>query len=310
MFIMKKFFKLFSMGLIALVFSSCDENVSKVEEAAKQFVEGVIAKDKVTIYEMYPNTRVYSNLLLPDSIKVDGIKVEYDKSDSVYVVKLNEKQSLICRIDSIGVKIYDSYNVLKLDSLCYDLAANTGYPVKKLSDIAKGRAFSDDSDFIIFLSEKYPSAASGNLTAVARYYRWGRRFGNRYMEFDTQISNYGENPVKGEDYFVEISYYRRDTGTSISTTEIVQGVDLAPGESYVYITDHPTLYYYNSTDGPGISREQTIKFKNASTTKMLNTYCSFTGKEYEEFVAQQKEKEKAETEKSEANDSTKAEIVE
>jgi hypothetical protein len=202
---------------------------------------------------------------------------------------------------------------LKLDSLSYDLAAKTGYPVKQLSDIAKGRAFSDDSDFIIFLSEKYPSAASGNLTAVSGYYRWGRNNGNWYMDFDTTISNYGENPVKGEDYFVEISYYRNDTGTRISTTDIEKGVDLAPGESYVYTTSHPELFNYNpknGSEGSGIFWRQTIKFKNASTTTMLNKYGSFTGKEYEEFVAQQKEKEKAETEKPEANDSTKAEIVE
>ncbi len=293
---MKKKIKLLSICFMTLVLSSCDENVSKVEEVAKQFVEGVLEKDKVTIFEMYPNSRVFSNLLLPDTIKVDGIKVEFDETDSVYVVKLNEKQSLICKIDSGEVKIYDSYNVLKLDSLCYDLAAKTGYPVKHLSDIATGRAFSDDSDFIIFLSEEYPFAANGNLTAACGYYRWGKNYGSWYMDFDTTISNNGENPVKGEDYFVEISYYRSDTGTKISTTDIVKGVDLAPGESYVYTTSHPELYRYNpsnGSEGTGIFWNNTIKFKNASTTTMLNKYGSFTGKEYEEFTAQQKKKTKA-----------------
>lgn len=303
---MKNFFKLFSMGLIALVLSSCDENVSKVEEAAKQFVEGVIAKDKVTIYEMYPNTRVYSNLLLPDSIKVDGIKVEFDKTDSVYVVKLNEKQSLICRIDSSGVKICDSYNVLKLDSLSYDLAAKTGYPVKQLSDMTAGVTFSDEGDFIAYLEEKFPSAANGNLYQENGRYSWR---GGWYpsVQFDFPVTNKGENEVKGEDYSMECVFYNRETNERIGTS-IEDGQDLAPGETKVF-----TIYkneLFNVAKNYGIYCNPVFKFKNASKAMLLDRYGSFTGKEYEEFVAQQKEKEKAKTEKPEANDSTKAEIAE
>ena len=152
---MKNFFNLFGMGLVVLVLSSCDQNVGKVEEVAKQFVEGVIAKDTVAIYEMYPNTRVYSSLLLPDSIIVDGMKVEFNKSDSLYVVKLNEKQSLICGVDSSRVKIYDSYNVLKLDSLSDDLVAKMGFLQERPSDIDKGEAFSVLEAHLALYSEAF-----------------------------------------------------------------------------------------------------------------------------------------------------------
>lgn len=304
---MKNLFNLFSMGLIALVLSSCDENVSKVEEAAKQFVEAIIAKDKVAIYEMYPNTRVYSNLLLPDSIKVDGIKGEFDKTDSVYVVKLNEKQSLICRIDSSGgVEICDSYNVLKLDSLSYDLAAKTGCPVKQLSDMAAGVTFSDESDFIAYLEEKNPSVSNGNL--YQENGRWSGR-GGWYpsLQCELPVTNKGENEVKGEDYSMECVFYNRVTNERIGTS-IEDGQDLAPGETKVFTIFKNELF--NVAKNYGIFWDTVFKFKNASKATLLDRYGSFTGKEYEEFVAQQKEKEKAKTERPEANDSTKAEIAE
>ena len=295
---MKVFKKFFSLCLIALVLSSCDENVSKVEEAAKQFIEGVIAKDKVTIYEMYPNTRVYSNLLLPDSIKVDGIKVEFDKTDSVYIVKLNEKQSLICRVDSSEVKICDSYNVLKLDSLSYDLAAKTGYPVKQLSDMTAGKTFGDEGDFIAYLEEMLPSAANGNLYQENGRYSWT---GGWYpsVQFDFPVTNMGKNEVKGEDYNMECVFYNRETNERIGTS-IANGLDLAPGETKIFTLFKNELF--NVAKNYGIYCNPVFNFKNASKAMLLDRYGSFTGKEYEEFVAQQKKGEKEETEKPEAND--------
>lgn len=310
---MKKLVKLFCVAFVAMLLSSCDENVSKVKDVVNQFVEGVNSKDKVTIFEMYPNIRNFTNLQLPDTIKIDGMKVEFDEKDSVYLARINDKQTLVCIIDSAGITISDSYNVLKLDSTCYDLAAKTGFPVKQMSDMTVGQMFSDEGEFASYLQLMYPSAANGNLSANGGYYRWGRDNTGWYMRFDTTVSNYGENPVKGADYFVEISYFRRDTGSPLSTKNVEQGVDLAPGESYVYTTNKPELWQYNPNNGSvgsGVDVSASIKFKNTSKAVMLNKYGSFTGKEYEEFVALQKEKEKAETEKPEANDSIKAEVVE
>lgn len=301
---MKKNIKLISIALVVMVLSSCDENVSKVKDVAKQFVEGVIAKDKVTIYEMYPNTRIFSNLLLPDTIKVDGIKVEFDKTDSVYVVKLNDKQSLICKIDSGEVRICDSYNVLKLDSLSYDLAAKTGYPVKQLSDMTAGSTFSDEGDFILFLAEKFPSAANGNLSQENGRYSWR---GGWYpsVQFDFPVTNHGENEVKGEDYNMECVFYNRETGERIGTS-IEAGEDLAPGETKVFVVFKNELF--NIANNYGIYCNPIFKFKNASKSSLLIRYGSFTGKEYDEFVKQKKEK--TEAKESDTNDSTKVAVVE
>ncbi len=302
---MKQVKLLLGIAFMAIVLSSCDENVSKITDVAKQFVEGVVSKDKVTIYELYPNIKNFTNLQLPDTLKVENIKVELDKTDSVYIAKLNDKQSLVCLIDSEGVKICDSYNVLKLDSLCYDLAAKTGFPVKHLSDMTVGQMFSDDGEYITYLEKKYPSAANGNLYYSGGYYSWGRNYGSYQMSFDIPITNTGEHPVNGEDYKVEITYYRNDMGTVVSAPSIVSGVDLAPGEMYVFTTYKNELYNYNPNTGSGLYWTVNIIFKNASKATLLDRYGSFTGKEYDEFFVAKEEKEKAEAEKSEASDSIK-----
>lgn len=289
-----KVIKMIAIAFMAIVLSSCDENVKKVEEVAKQFVEGVNTKDKVLIYEMYPNSRNFSNLQFPDTIKVEGLKVEFDETDSVYLAKLNDKQTLVCIFDSAGIKISDSYNVLKLDSACYDLAAKTGFPVKQMSDMTVGKMFSDEGDFMFFLQGKYPSVVFGNLSSTPSYYSWGRNNGSWFMIFESTVTNNSENPVKGEDYFVEISYFRGDTGTSLGSTDIEKGVDLAPGESFVYKTNHPAFFQYNPNNGSvgcGVTWRIDIKFKNASKAVMLSKYGSFTGKEYEEFLNMTKENE-------------------
>ena len=284
--------KMIALAFVAIALSSCDENVKKVEEVTKQFVEGVNTKDKVLIYEMYPNSRNFSNLQFPDTIKVEGLKVEFDETDSVYLAKLNDKQTLVCIIDSAGIKISDSYNVLKLDSTCYDLAAKTGFPVKQMSDMTVGKMFSDEGDFMFFLQGKYPSVVFGNLSSTPSYYSWGRNNGSWFMIFESTVTNNSENPVKGEDYFVEISYFRGDTGTSLGSTDIEKGVDLAPGESFVYKTNHPAFFQYNPNNGSvgcGVTWRIDIKFKNASKAVMLSKYGSFTGKEYEEYLNKLKE---------------------
>ena len=65
---MKKI-NLFVLTLGALCFCACDSNKGKVEELAYQFVSAVNAKDKVSIYSIFPNAKNISNMTLPESIQ-------------------------------------------------------------------------------------------------------------------------------------------------------------------------------------------------------------------------------------------------
>lgn len=288
--LMKTLKVLFALA-IAVMMASCDSNKGKVSDIAKQFVEAVQNKDKVSIYDLYPNARTYSSLQLTDSIASDGVDVEFNKEDSVYLAKLNDKQTLVFKVETDSTSkeeklvICDSYNILLLDSICYDLAAKTGAPVKKNSDMTNGELFSNDSEFIQYLSEQYSTAANGNLYFHDGRYSWQ---GGWYpsVTISQPITNGGEMAINGEDYSIEFEFYTKDTGDRIGTS-VLQGWDLAPNETTVLEIIKKELYYY--AHNRNVTWTETINFKNASTATMLDRYGSFTGKEYEEFLKAQAE---------------------
>lgn len=304
-----KIFKFLIAAVAVVMLASCDSNKGKVSDMAKQFVEAVQNKDKVTIYELYPNSRAFSNLQLTDSIISKDIDVEYSKEDSVYMAKLNDNQALIVKVEKDSTTnedklvICDSYNVLKLDSACYDLAAKVGAPVKKNSDMLNGELFDNDSEFIAYLSEQYPSAANGNLYTDGGRYSWTGGW-SPTLTIMQPITNGGETAVKGEDYSVEFTFFARDTDQQVGTY-VQNGWDLAAGETQVMTYFKNDLLYYKNNLYWNIN----FNFKNASTATLLDKYGSFTGKEYEDFLKAQSEQ-KTEKKDGKKEDSTPEEQVE
>ena len=276
--------KFVAFALLCVLFASCDQNKGKVKEVASQFISAVSSKDKVVINDLYPNAKTYSVLQVVDSINSESIEVEYNEKDSVYIAKLNDKQSLVFKVKGENEAIImDSYGVLKLDSAAYELAAKTSAPVTKQSDMTNGELFSDEGDFIQYLAELYPSAANGNLYESNGRYNWQ---GGLYpsVTCESPITNGGDIDVKGSDYSIEYRFQTKDTGERIGT-ETMEGVDIAGGETQdVHIYKRELYYYANQRN---VTWTTTFKFKNASTATMLARYGSFTGKEYDEFVKQQ-----------------------
>lgn len=280
--------KCLAAALLALIMVSCDSNKGKVKEVAAQFAAAVAAKDKVVINELYPNAKTYSVLQLVDTINADNLEVEYDETDSVYIAKYNDKQKVVFKVTGENdVTIMDSYNILKLDSSAYELAAKVSAPVLKQSDLKNGELFADDSPFMEYLSAKYPNASNGNLYHANGRYSWR---GGSYctVQFDLPVTNGGDASVKGEDYTMEVVYTNRETGERIGTS-VENGVDLTPSETYVYTIWKNELF--NAAKNSGIYCYVTFKFKNASVSTMLARYGSFTGKEYDEFVKEMAEAE-------------------
>lgn len=275
---------------VASVLTSCDANKSKVSDYAKQYAQAVNSKDKVVINEMYPNSKNYSCLIMPDTLSAENVEVEYVKEDSVYVAKLNDKQSLVVKVEGEDkLQICDSYGILKLDSASYDLAAKTGTPVTKTSDITNGKMFDNDGDFIKYLEEQYPTAAYGNLYLTNG--RWNSR-GGWYpsVTIEQPITNGGDKNIKGEDYSVEFVFIDNSTNERIGT-ETVEGLDIAGGETQVIHIYKSELYRYANSDNKVLNWRTSLKFKNVSTATLLSRYGSFTGKEYDDFLkSQSKEK--------------------
>lgn len=274
----------FAFALLCMLMASCDSSKDKVKEAALQFVSAVSSNDKVAVNDLYPNARVYPVLKLVDTIPSEDIEVEYVEADSVYVAQLNANQSLVFRFaGEDSLTIVDSYNVMKLDSTAYELAAMTSAPVKKQSDMTNGEMFSDGSDFIQFLAESKPNALNGNLAFYGGRYSWTGGW-SPSVTIESPIQNIGERAVEGKDYTIEFSFCTQDTGEHVGT-DVSNGWDLAAGETQVIYLYKNNLYYY--AKDRNLNWTVTFKFKNATNSTMLAKYGSFTGNEYGEFLKEQ-----------------------
>ena len=53
-----KLIKVFGIVLIAIALSSCDENIKKVEESTKLFVDAINSKDKAAIFDFFPSFQI------------------------------------------------------------------------------------------------------------------------------------------------------------------------------------------------------------------------------------------------------------
>lgn len=269
------------MGMI-----SCDANKSKVADVAKEFVQAATNGDKVTMYELYPQARTYANLQPVKGVTDADIKVEADGTDkSLYIASLDAKKKLVMKVSDEGtIEITDSYGVLLLDSISYELAAKTGVPSNQFSDITNGQLFSDGSDYIEYLAKRYPAAMVGNLYCHDSRYIWGGMgAAYRNVQFDNPVTNNGDNAVKGEEYSVEIVYFERSTGERKGTS-VEKGVDLAPKETHVFTTFKEELYYYAFDSN--LYMEIHFQFRNISQAGMLAKYGTFTGSEYNEYEEQ------------------------
>lgn len=291
---MKTKLGILSLFVMSMVLMSCDATKSKVTDVAKKFVQAANSNDKATIYELYPSMRRYSKLLIADNLTDKNISVELNETDSTstYIVHLDDKMKLLMNVsDGNTITIVDSYNVFQLDSLYHELAVKIGMPTTQLSDVTKARFLYDDYvkrnkgketllyyNIIENLKQCYSDAMNGYLYAHDAQIAWGGGY-NKYVRFEIPVSNGGSTMVKGEDYSVEITHYATDTEKRIGTS-VEKGVDLAPGETYVFITHDNGLYRY--ANNKNITYDIDFHFK-LSEVEMLLKYGRFFGTEYQNW---------------------------
>lgn len=268
----------FLMSGIAL-FSSCDKNIGKIEEIAENFVTSVNNNDKVSIYEINPLCRTYKHMNLPSSLSADDLDVEFNEEDSTYLAKYSDNQYLVFKVDGEDAKIIDSYGILCLDSVCYELAAQLGVPVKQKSDLYNAKLFNeDDSRFLNWLKDEYKDAANGYLDLSNSSNTWWGY--NASLKISEKITNKGSKPISGDDYVVEYTI-KKARGKSVKYSHVNGGVDLMPGESSVISFYKDEAYKW--AEARNLSWTSKIVFKKPIFEVLLK-YGKFKGDEYDRFI--------------------------
>lgn len=273
---MKKLFYSLS-AFVALGFcTSCDANKGKVADLAEKFIQAIEENDKIQLYEIYPNVRQMEVVEFPKSVG-DDIDVEFDETDSVYIAKFNDKQSLIVKkYGEDKFQIIDSYQVFKLDSLTYELAAKVGAPVKSKSDLWNAKYFDDDSHFIDWLGSN-----SGKIISTdnGRYTWWG----SGRTEITERVTNHSKYNFGWDEYSIQYEFKNWKTGEIIGT-HTKTGPSLAPGESQTIEFRKDALYNTARKSQLTWGSGGKIVFKEKYQAHAFAKYGEFKGDEYDRHV--------------------------
>ena len=278
--------------LCCFAFTACDSNKSKIEEKVKQFTEALKTKDVATIYDMYPNSKLANHMTLTTNVAPGDLEVVKDEVTGNYTANFKNArdQKLIFKVTGKDTyQIIDSYGFFDIEPLYSDLAVKSGVPLKKLSDQKLKELFKDGGPFLSFIKNKY-----GGLTDINLYFydgMWTSMNNWTSLQIQHNVRNDGDFPVKGSDYDVVFNFYDTD-GVAPQSSKTMDGVDLAPGESFTY-TFQINSYLstaYNHTLAWTVYFNQ----KGGGTMKDIMKKAKFTGQEYSEFLQQQtKEKSKS-----------------
>lgn len=277
------------IALLAIFFlSSCDKKKSQVEEQTKAFVEAIKTKDVATIYDMYPDAKLLSNMKLPTSIQMADVDVVKDEATGDYTatIKNQREQKLVFKVmGEDEFKIFDSYNLLEIDKDYINLAVKSGVPLKALSDQKLKELLKEDSPFIAFIKEKFKGITDFKLSSYDGVYNKNPNI--NWVNIEQNIKNDGEFRVKGTDY--NVSFHFVDMlGECAPSTKTIAGVDLEPGESFTY--SFQLSGYEFSAYNRSLSWTVTFDQKRGGTMEDMLKKAKFTGTEYDEYIQNNKTK--------------------
>lgn len=277
------------IALLAIFFlSSCDKKKSQVEEQTKAFVEAIKTKDVATIYDMYPDAKLLSNMKLPTSIQMADVDVVKDEATGDYTatIKNQREQKLVFKVmGEDEFKIFDSYNLLEIDKDYINLAVKSGVPLKALSDQKLKELLKEDSPFIAFIKEKFKGITDFKLSSYDGVYNKNPNI--NWVNIEQNIKNDGEFRVKGTDY--NVSFHFVDMlGECAPSTKTIAGVDLEPGESFTY--SFQLSGYESSAYNRSLSWTVSFDQKRGGTMEDMLKKAKFTGTEYDEYIQNNKTK--------------------
>lgn len=276
--------QLFLLLLGCFALTACDSNKSKIEEKTKQFTEALKTKDVATIYDMYPNSKLANHMTLTTNVAPGDLEVVKDEA-TLYTVnfKNTRDQKLIFKVTGKDTyQIIDSYGFFDIEPLYSDLAVKSGVPLKKLSDQKLKELFKDGGPFLSFIKNKYGGLTELNLSYFDGVYLGDMRLNQ--VQIQQNIRNEGDFPVKGSDYDV-IFNFSDEGGNAAPSTQSMDGVDLAPGETFTYTFQ--ITGYANAAYNKQLRWTVSFNQKDGGTMKDLMKKAKFTGQEYNEFLQKQ-----------------------
>ena len=269
-----------------------DKNKVKIKEVTDMFVSAINAKDKATIYSIYPNAKNINNMSLPDSIQKGDITIE--KNDSVsYIVSIANArmQKLVFEVKSENeVVLNDTYSVLELDSASLELAIQTGVPVKEISDLNVSKLLDVEGDYIEFLKKTHADEIQGSLVRENGTWTAQRAYGGN-VTVTQAIRNVGTVPIKGSEYNVEFTFYSPNGTSNAHLKKVENGVDLEPNEATTFYL-YPGNGYVEACYEHDFNWNVSFVYKNQPPISSLLNKAKLKGTEYEEYV---KSKESDET---------------
>ena len=268
-----------------ITMSSCeDENTSRAKEIANQFADAVNSKDKATIYELYPNVNDMPNISIISNIDKGKVRVEYNDKNKEYQAFFgnNQRPSISLKIDSTNtMNIMDSYGIIILDSVVYELALKTGVPINKLSDKFLCDLMRERGSYINWIGSKY--TWDDLITVESCVF-----VDDSYPPIlCATIRNKGDKNIKGEDYKIVFDLYYKIVKEKYLTL-IEEGIDVnSKGRENLNV-----LCYGNNGDFGDINNNTDVVYhiinNGLSLHERLLKYADITGEEYLAFLNEDK----------------------
>ena len=190
---MKKIYFLL-MGIIALMFSSCEDEEKRVRDFTNDFVAKVMNEDVRSLHRMIPGLSNCESFGLDDY--VPG-RVVFEKVPDGYHVRLTEKSSMVVKVCPLGnLSVVSTRGVAVFDHDLYDFAVRTGWVSTDMNDATIDSLLSEN-EFRDYMIEHIIHDLRTKVTAQG-----GETGGATQRAIAVTVHNDTEYNIPGEAYNV------------------------------------------------------------------------------------------------------------
>ena len=190
---MKKIYFLL-MGMMALMFSSCEDEEKKVREFTNDFVNKVMNEDVRSLHRMIPGLMNCETFGLDDYVPGN---VVFEKLADGYHIQLSEHSSMVVKICPLGnLRVVSTHGVAVFDHDLYDFAIRTGWVDSTMNDAIVDSLLSE-SEFRDYMIEHIIHELRNKITATG-----GETGGSTLRDIAVTINNETEYNIPGEAYTI------------------------------------------------------------------------------------------------------------
>lgn len=268
--------------LSSLALISCDK---KTKDFAGNFIKAINENDRVAIVSMYPDAK---NFDIASPIVEDSKAIKIEKSENGHkIIHIGDISLDVCKNSDGRLNVNDSWGLLNISNGMRNFAISTGWIKTELSDKENAIALSDKG-FTPYIINTFKDKLQLKAKISSQESQ-----GASYWDVVTNVivTNNTDTDIPGELYNVVVTYegitgeeynaYGEFIGYGFKYYhKTVGGVNVpAHGKATIFIDRADAEY------GPDY-KKATIKFNKGCDVSKLE--YSFTGKEYENYLATKK----------------------